>query len=173
PRAGTGRRGPEAAATLRPWLLGPLSARRTRGKPPLPDLPRRAAPPARRDPRRPDLATHLPPLAAMPSADAPSLAVAAIAAKACLPRPRHIGRTASGATFQVCRSLSGPVDREARSFASVIGAPRSMPRADSGAPRPQFTNSRPGERHLAPWVGATTVWRVLSLSGVSCPSPRA
>src|SRR5205085_3239963 len=80
---------------------------------------------------------------------APSLAVAAIAAKACLPRPRHIGRTASGATFQVCRSLSGPVDREARSFASVIGAPRSMPRADSGAPRPQFTNSRPGERHLA------------------------
>jgi integrase len=56
----------------------------------------------------------------MPSADAPSLAVAAIAAKACLPRPRHIGRTASGATFQVCRSLSGPVDREARLSSELI-----------------------------------------------------
>jgi hypothetical protein len=77
----------------------------------------------------------------MPSAHAPSLAVAAIAAKACLPRPRHIGRTASGAAFRVCRSLSGPVDREASSFASVIGAPRAPYHpADSGAPRPQLTN---------------------------------
>jgi hypothetical protein len=85
----------------------------------------------------------------MPSADAPSLAVAAIAAKACLPRPRHIGRTASGAAFRVCRSLSGPVDREASSFASVIGAPRApYHSADSGAPRPQLTTSRPSGRRL-------------------------
>ena len=68
------RRDPEAAAELRSWLLGPLPARRSRGQPPLPDLPRRAAPPACRDPRRADLATHVPPLAGLPAADAPSLA---------------------------------------------------------------------------------------------------
>ena len=48
---------------------------------PLPDLPRPAAPPACRDPCRADLATHLPPLAAVPAADSPWLAVA--------PRPQQ------------------------------------------------------------------------------------
>ena len=47
------RRGPEAAAALRPWLLGSLRARWRRGQPPLPDLPRRVAPPACRDPPEP------------------------------------------------------------------------------------------------------------------------
>ena len=109
----------------------------------------------------------------MPSADAPSLAVAATAAKACLPRPRHIGRTASGATFQVCRSLSGPVDREARSFASVIGAPRAPYHPQTAALRGLSSRTLVRASVISPLVGATTVWRVLSLSGVSCPSPRA
>src|SRR6185437_5826835 len=52
---------------VRPWLLGSLRARWRCGQPPLPDVPRRAAPPACRDPTRADLATHLPTLAAVPA----------------------------------------------------------------------------------------------------------